>query len=872
MQARLSADGGGDETTQLVAAAAAAAAILNSGEVPASGIVTPAPSKVMRLLPLPPPHRSNASFRAAASSPQPLPQPQPQLDPPQQAVAHERYEFVGACGLSLPCDAARDDEGDDELVGRTVEKHFAGFGLFRGMVTRRKLLHRGGGSGAPGADAATRWYHVRYTDGDSEDLAETAVRGLLLAQGGGEAGERGSSAQAGGQHKRVPSLAEYVERARVAVAASAEGALGESVSKAVHADAAPMAAGLLKQQAARVSEQARAASTPAPARAPAPVEEAVDQAVEQGGGQDADQEAEVEARREQAEQAEEKEAEARAWQQHLEASRIAKEIRAAEQERERVTAAAAQLHSEQAVAKQAKSDAEAEAERAAIEMQAAAEEKAAADAQAESDAEAAKRVAAEMQAAAEEKAAADLDSAAQLTERREFEAGRQLRERAATALAKLRAASKLAVAQAGEAACEVAPPADDDAGNDAATAGGLSASVHDVTAPCSPSGFISDSFGDNTLDCSGPGEEEEGGAEPRQPLQAPQTPLSGIARRRYRSSSKKATPPLSSASSSRSYDAGSPWCSGAEPSILESSMQVLQSDDDATPKPMRRRPRRPRARIMSGAPPLATRSPLPPRTPVGAARPRETIEVIGLLAEGTFGDVMLVEKRAAPREGLTWEQQTPAHLPKSAPMFVLKKLEHARAAQLYRSDSLQRQVNMLRACAQSAFVARLHEVLPTERGMDLLLEHVEGGDLWQVLYEDQPHGGTTGLREQAAAFYAGNVVLALEHVHSRGIAFRNIKPENLVLGADGYLKLVGFAFATSIPGGKRSYTKCGTLEYLAPEMMLSKGHDKAVDLWALGVLVYELLSGTTPFETDEGGELEASHRIVNSARFLRFPA
>jgi serine/threonine protein kinase len=54
--------------------------------------------------------------------------------------------------------------------------------------------------------------------------------------------------------------------------------------------------------------------------------------------------------------------------------------------------------------------------------------------------------------------------------------------------------------------------------------------------------------------------------------------------------------------------------------------------------------------------------------------------------------------------------------------------------------------------------------------------------------------------------------------------------------------------------------------------MLSKGHDKAVDLWALGVLVYELLSGTTPFETDEGGELEASHRIVNSARFLRFPA
>jgi chemotaxis protein histidine kinase CheA len=870
VQARLSADGGGDETTQLAVAAAAAAAILNSGEVPASDIVTPAPSKVMRLLPLPPPHSSNASFRAAASSPQPLPQPQPQLDPPQQAVAHERCELAGACGLSLPCGAARDDEGDDELVGRTVEKHFAGFGLFRGTVTRRKLLHRGGGSGAPGADAAARWYHVRYTDGDSEDLAETTVRELLLAQGGGGAGERRSSAQAGGQQKRVPSLAECVECARVAVAASAESAFGDSVSKAVHADAAPTAVGLLKQQAARISEQARAVSTPAPA--PAPAEEAVDQVVEQETKQDASQEAEVGARREQAEQAEEKEAEARAWQQHLEASRIAKAIRAAEQERERVAAAAAQLHSEQAAAKQAKMDAEAKAERAAIEMQAAAEEKAAADAQAKSDAEAAKRVAAEMQAAAEEKAAADLDSAAQLTERREFEAGRQLRERAATALAKLRAASKLAVAQAGEAVCEVAPPADDDVDNDAAAAGGLSASAHDVTAPCSPSGFISDSFGDNTLDCSGPGEEEEGGAEPRQPLQAPQTPLSGIARRRYRSSSKKATPPLSSALCSRSYDAGSPWCSGAEPSILESSMQVLQSDDEATPKPMRRRPRRPRPRIMSGAPPLATRSPLPPRTPVGAARPRETIEVIGLLAEGTFGDVMLVEKRGAPREGLTREQQTPAHLPKSAPMFVLKKLEHARAAQLYRSDSLQRQVNMLRACAQSAFVARLHEVLPTERGMDLLLEHVEGGDLWQVLYEDQPHGGTTGLREQAAAFYAGNVVLALEHVHSRGIAFRNIKPENLVLGADGYLKLVGFAFATSIPSGKRSYTKCGTLEYLAPEMMLSKGHDKAVDLWALGVLVYELLSGTTPFETDEGGELEASHRIVNSARFLRFPA
>jgi serine/threonine protein kinase len=120
--------------------------------------------------------------------------------------------------------------------------------------------------------------------------------------------------------------------------------------------------------------------------------------------------------------------------------------------------------------------------------------------------------------------------------------------------------------------------------------------------------------------------------------------------------------------------------------------------------------------------------------------------------------------------------------------------------------------------------------------------------------------------ESRTANYIKQLTEALSYTHSKGVIHRDIKPENLLLGHKGELKIADFGWSVHAPTSRRT-TLCGTLDYLPPEMIEGKAHDKNVDLWSLGVLCYEFLVGDPPFEA-EGNK--ATYRRIAKVD-LHFP-
>lgn len=162
------------------------------------------------------------------------------------------------------------------------------------------------------------------------------------------------------------------------------------------------------------------------------------------------------------------------------------------------------------------------------------------------------------------------------------------------------------------------------------------------------------------------------------------------------------------------------------------------------------------------------------------------------------------------------------------------------------------------------------------RYLYMFMEPVIGGELFSFV--ENHSTGNRGIDEKQARFFAACVILGLEYLHNLDIVYRDLKLENLLIDADGYIKIADFGFAKRIrgetflrnfPGGKpsshfscglivrnmlyicavsgKTYTVCGTPEYMAPEIILRKGHGKGADVWALGALIFELVCRWTPF-------------------------
>nr|KAG5685907.1 hypothetical protein BaRGS_005416 [Batillaria attramentaria] len=189
---------------------------------------------------------------------------------------------------------------------------------------------------------------------------------------------------------------------------------------------------------------------------------------------------------------------------------------------------------------------------------------------------------------------------------------------------------------------------------------------------------------------------------------------------------------------------------------------------------------------------------------------------------GTFGRVVLV--REAPKEYRALKVMAITQVIK------LKQVEHIKNEKEILADiSHPFIVNMTWSHKDNTFLY-------------MLMEYVPGGELFSYLRN------MGRFNNSASNFYASEIVCALDYLHLRNYVYRDLKPENLLLDREGHLKITDFGFAKKVLD--RTWTLCGTPEYLAPEIILSKGHNKAVDWWSLGVLIFEMLVGYPPFYAD----------------------
>lgn len=249
-----------------------------------------------------------------------------------------------------------------------------------------------------------------------------------------------------------------------------------------------------------------------------------------------------------------------------------------------------------------------------------------------------------------------------------------------------------------------------------------------------------------------------------------------------------------------------------------------------------------------------------------------------ILGMGTFGKVWLVTPKSNSKE-----KPTP---------YALKMVSKRQILQQQLAAAVMREKNVMETIVHP-FLAHLASSFQDENYLYFLMGLILGGELFELIYSDSkkidkagggeevwkdsafyksfgPEDdrktlrtlGLAGLGVRRTVFYSACIIEAFAHLHNRGIVYRDLKPENVMLNENGYCVVVDMGFAKVVLD--KTYTMCGTPEYLAPEIIANIGHNHAADYWAFACILYELVVGQTPFFSPGIDQLSMLKRIVKA--------
>lgn len=195
-------------------------------------------------------------------------------------------------------------------------------------------------------------------------------------------------------------------------------------------------------------------------------------------------------------------------------------------------------------------------------------------------------------------------------------------------------------------------------------------------------------------------------------------------------------------------------------------------------------------------------------------------QILRTLGTGSFGRVHLTRS---------------IHNGRFYAMKVLKKERVVNMKQVEHTNDERRMLKL----AQHPFIIRMWGTFHDCHNLFMIMDYIEGGELFSLLRKSQR------FPTPVAKFYAAEAFLAIEYLHDLDIIYRDLKPENILLDKNGHIKLTDFGFAKEV--ADVTYTLCGTPDYIAPEVVATKPYNKSVDWWSFGILIFEMLTGYTPF-------------------------